>query len=242
MRYVAVSRSPRVAAGDLARLCELASLQLRDDAAPLWLRLPAVVVPQAVAGPPGPDDYRVEVVESTPEAPGAEGYHDELLGRPSLHVSVTAVLDEARGVLFSDPADETRETFSEVFTHEVLEAFFDWDANLWVDRPGGGQLAFESCDPVQGRSYPKTLEDGTVARASDFVLPAYFDPQAPRGARTAFLPAGPVPFGVSPGGYLIVRDAQGKEQDVFGARQPVWKVRARERNPASRRNRRGGVR
>src|SRR5262249_23507241 len=99
-------------------------------------------------------------------------------------------------------------------SHEALEMFadpraneycFDWDRYLW---------AREVCDPVQARSYT-IVTGGMQVPVSNFVLPAYFNVDAP--GPYDHLGALKKPFSLDKGGYAI-RERATKEEEKYGRR------------------------
>ena len=101
--------------------------------------------------------------------------------------------------------------------HEVIEAFLDPDINLWAYDPKDGFFhAIEACDPVQSQAYGLRVSGGS-ARVSNFVTPAWFDAENPRGTRFDYLRKLTDPFElVKPGGYTTKNEADPKDVEVFG--------------------------
>jgi hypothetical protein len=179
-------------------------------------------LPQAQVGT---GEVRVLTIEDTLDVPDAEGYHTDDLG-----VVFARVL-----------ADNNADSGS----HECCEESLDPTCEIWKPMGNGSSIAFESCDPVEGDSYMQAATIGDETRqvpVSNFVLPAYFDPngQAPfdkMGKLTA-------PFTMDAGGYYVVQDASGNDTDVFAARVvhggPAGKLAAEKKmaRPDSRLSRR----
>lgn len=146
-------------------------------------------------------EIRVMTVMDTIDVDGALGYHTDELG-----------LIFAR-ILAGNNAESG--------PHEVCEENLDPDCAQWKPMPDGREVAFESCDPVEGDSY---LQDATIGDetrqipVSNYVLPSYFDPSG----RHPFDRMGKLkaPFTMTDGGYMAVRDASGNETDVFADRKP----------------------
>lgn len=141
-------------------------------------------------------EIRVMMVEDTIDVEGALGYHTDELG-----------------LIFARIMAENN---AESGSHECCEENLDPDCSVWKPMPDGREIAFESCDPVEGDSYPQDATIGTETRqvpVSNYVLPSYFDPNGQHpfdrmGKLTA-------PFTMTDGGYQAVRDASGNETDVF---------------------------
>lgn len=146
------------------------------------------------------DDIYVCSIVDELDVDGALGFHSVLGDRPFIEVL-------AQG-------EQTSVTLS----HEALETLCDPDADQWRARGDGMQVALEVCDPVEGDSYFLTAEVASEARAvrvSNYVLPAWFDPAAPRGTQVDRMIKVGLPFTMDAGGYMVVLDAAGTESDVF---------------------------
>jgi hypothetical protein len=144
-------------------------------------------------------EIRVMTVQDVIDVADALGYHTDELG-----------------LIFARVLAENN---AESGPHECCEESLDPDCSVWKPMPDGREVAFESCDPVEGDHYLQDATVGTETRqipVSNYVLPSYFDPngQAPfdrMGKLTA-------PFTMTDGGYMAVRDAAGNETDVFADR------------------------
>ena len=146
-------------------------------------------------------EIRVMMVEDTIDVQGALGYHTDELG-----------------LIFARIMAENN---AESGPHECCEESLDPTCAVWKPMPNGRELAFESCDPVEGDHYDQAATIGDTTRqipVSNYVLPSYFDPNGQHpfdrmGKLTA-------PFTMTDGGYQAVRDAAGNESDVFADRKP----------------------
>jgi hypothetical protein len=131
-----------------------------------------------------------------------------------------------------------------VVSHEVIELFGDIDVNDYDDGPESGHgmcYAHELCDPCEADGYTVKLPDDTAVLVSNFVLPAWFDQNAPAGSLFDFMGTCKAPFTMSAGGYMVVRNAPGSEQQVFGeVAPPAWRLEGKRR-PGSRTARRMGI-
>jgi len=161
-------------------------------------------------------DVRLLTIADTIDAPGALGYHDNVLG-----------LIFAR-VLARNNA--------EAATHEICEEEGDPECDLWMPMGDGREVAKEACDPVEADSYPQVAEVGGDRRqilVSNYVLPSWFDPNgtAPFD-RMGLLTA---PLSMTPGGYMIVRDEVGRISNVFAQGEKSHATMARKlAQPSSR--------
>ena len=82
------------------------------------------------------------------------------------------------------------------------------------------------CDPVEQVGYGIII-DGIEVSVSDFVFPAYFNPQSslPTNAPLNYLNTLTKPFTILPGGYSIQRtNGPGSETQVFGELMPIWRI------------------
>jgi hypothetical protein len=119
-----------------------------------------------------------------------------------------------------------------VLSHEVLEMFVDPNCNLWGSNGQGRVYSLEVCDPVEAPTY-----EVNGVSVSNFVTPAWFDPQAPKTAQFDRLAKVPGPFGILPGGY-VVYSAEGREHQQFGAEFPDWRKQTKTAPTARTRRRR----
>ena len=199
---VAVLNSSKLENADVAYMAAACDAQAQE-AWNFWGGMPGlsplnVVSYASAALLPAADVYICEIVDAL-DQPGALGYHsDDLAGRPYLRVL-------AQGA-------QTSITLS----HEVLETLVDPTCDGWRARGDGTQVALEVCDPVEGDSYPVsvTVISGPPrqVQVSNYVLPAWFGTAAARVDRMGTA-AGP--FAMTAGGYMVVLDSAGNENDVF---------------------------
>jgi hypothetical protein len=167
-------------------------IQLSRDVAPFWGNIPALeFVPKD--GTPSPNSCPC-TLSDTPDQPGALGYHDEGTdGVPYIKVFVVDGYD-----------------WVTTLSHEILELTGNPAANRWCDSPDGSDYAQELCDAVEGDSYSI---DGL--NVSNFVLPAFFDPNTQPGERLDVMGNLTAPFTMTPGGYEIHRTEPGEVSQEF---------------------------
>lgn len=198
------------------RALDACAHQLRYHAAPAWSKTaPAVVLYANEAAVPAGADLLV-ILDNADQA-GALGYHDETpSGRPYGRVFVADCLKDGVAV-------------SSCLSHEVLELFVDPTCMGWEWDRNQSLYAREVGDPVESDSYQVKAHDGTLVEVSNFVCPAWFDPQAAPGSRFDWMHRLTAPFTMTPGGYVILMVA-GKESQQFarpearyGADYPEWK-------------------
>lgn len=194
-------------------------MQLNRDVSPAWGGEYSVRVGSASDVAPG--EIVFALLDALPNAPGAIAYHD---------VNGQAVPVAFLGLTTCTTLDDV----SIAVSHELCETAGDAGCNLWADA-GASEFARELCDAVESTSYE--IES---VRVSDFVLPAFFVPNAPApysytesigGSRIA-----PAPFQTGSGGYQITRTDGGTETQVNGSVRAYraeklahWSSRAKRR-------------
>lgn len=223
MLIAVVNESTLFSAVDAQRAVDACARQLRYHAAPAWARTaPAVVLYSSEASVPAGADILV-ILDNADQA-GALGYHDETpSGKPYGRVFVA--VSQKAGV-----------SVSSVLSHEVLELFIDPTCSGWEWDGNSTLYAREVGDPVESDSYTIRIHDGALVEVSNFVFPAWFDPQAAQGSRFDQLRNVSAPFSMTANGYVIVMVA-GKVSQRFGDEFPEWK-KALKTFPAARTARR----
>lgn len=194
------NESSRVSDHDVAKMVRAIGVQLARDVAPIWGLVPALeFVPSGVHATAG--SMRCTVLD-TPDVPGAAGYHDEGSdGLPYIKVFTFA----------GDPPLVGATALSVTLSHEIIELALDPAANLWADGKDGADYAREGCDAPEAEPYEI---DGVSV--SNFVYPAFFDPNAAQGSKFDHLEKLTAPFETPAGGYQIRRTEPGKVGQVFG--------------------------
>ena len=177
--------------------------QVSDDFAPVWgvdAELRLVSKEHAFSGTKFPDHWALVLEDhelvTAQLGNNVRGYHDRTsAGLPLGRVMVDQI--------------EPGQDWTQVASHELLEMLADPDCNASVFRhPDARTVLFytrEVCDPVgyYGDGYEKC---GRVV--SDFVFPAWFQPESPNRGAMRFDERGLVdePFKVRPHGYIGVFD------------------------------------
>jgi hypothetical protein len=195
---------PQLTAPALASIAAACTVQLNRHLSPYYGGAYSVRV-GANAADVQPGELVFAIVDSLPDAPGAEAYHD-LTGTDApdafLALNTCTSLDDV----------------STGISHELCESAGDPGCNRWVDDMAGTERALELCDAVQANSY----KEGTIA-LSDFVLPAFFEGAAAPGPYSfcqatsegsTNVPAGP--FETTGGGYQLQRSSGTGETQVTG--------------------------
>lgn len=210
-----INLSKKLSNDDVKTMVIACQEQLKQDVAPHWHKESWYVIFYEDPKKISPRAYPI-VIFDAPDAPGALGYHAERNGKPYGRVFVDPVIQNG-GVILYDPYNPQNVSLSSVLSHEIIELFIDLNANQWADGPyikQGSSYAYEACDPVQSNSYSKKI-GGKDVSLSNFVFPSWFDPQNSSQTPVDFLNAAPGAFQLAPGGYMIVRDSVGAEQQVF---------------------------
>lgn len=175
--------------------------QIGRDVAPVWGKNPAVSTGTPITPDPSP-----LAMQNVVPVPGAAGFHEESNGLARGFVATPADAPVLKG----SNADAV------TASHEAIEMIINPATNVNVDMPDGTSSTWqEGCDAVENDTYDETLEDGTVVTLSNFVYPAWFDPQAPAGSKFDHLGLLKAPFTMRPGGYMGVRTEPGTVSQVF---------------------------
>ena len=222
-----------VSNADVATMTQAIASQIQSDVAPIWGRAAATVTFNPTPLPP--DAYVVAIVDSIPaQQTGVVGSHTETqAGQMSGMVAAQPILANNGQVLTGDlvTADWS---VSSTLSHEVLEMFIDPNCNMWVNDGQGSLYSLEVCDPVEAPTYTVKVGSQDVW-VSNFVTPAWFDPQAPSGSqfdKMSQLKTGP--FTILPGGYMTYEAKSGKLQQQFGTAYPAWRQAVKSGNPEGR--------
>lgn len=207
-----VNKSTLVSAADAQAMTIAVDRQMVTDVEPVW-NLPRT--PVTFTNTP-PRSARVIALVDTADDPEALGYHTEVGAIQSGVVGCKPELDQGARPLTGPYS------VSSVLSHEVLEMAVDPRCNLWADTGKGFLVAYEVGDPVQSDHY----DIGGVT-VSNFVYPAWFDPNTPRGTKLDRLGTLRTPFTMSKGGYWIqMRNGQATQK--FNEHMPAWLVAAKQ--------------
>jgi len=227
-----VNYSKKLSDTDASAMVDACRWQLLHHAAPAWKRSAMPIIFQKSDRWPK-SDYAIGIWDA-PDMEGVLGYHTEEKGQISGRVFVDPVL-AGGGTFLGDAHKPLEGSVSSVLSHEILEFFGDPFCNAWYDGPSikeGFQYCCEICDPVEAHSYPVSVTSGSVM-VSNFVWPAWFDPQADKAETLDQMQVIKTPFTLAEGGYFVVRSKAGKEKEVFAAHRPAWKLESK-RHPLAR--------
>ena len=218
--------STRVTDDEAATMTAAVEWQLREHFAPSWSIRGASV--SFLRGKPLKlPAYVLTLVDAIADQPaGVLGYHDEdAKGTQFGVVAASPSLDNGGQVLTGDWS------VASILSHEILEWAGDPACNRWAHDGGARLYCQEACDPVEAPTY--TVQGVSV---SNFITPAWLDPQAPAGSRFDHLGLLTGPFSLLPGGYCVYA-AGGAEHQQFGDEFPGWR-KAMKAGPRSRTHRR----
>lgn len=157
--------------------------QVTRDFAPFYSD--ATIVYYLKGMTPLPTDWVIAILDDSDQA-GALGYHD-LTAQGMPLAKVFAKSDIAFG-----------SSWSITISHELLEMLADPDINLAAEGEDGF-YAYEVCDAVEDDGLGYEI-DGV--KVSDFVLPAWFSPQAQ--GPFSFKASVSMAFALAEGGYISV--------------------------------------
>ena len=230
MQIAILNQSTVVQNADVATMTKAISSQILSDVAPIWGRVPATVTfyTESTVVPAGA--YVIAIVDNIPDQPaGVVGGHTETTaGQVSGMVAAQPNLTNSEKVLTGDWS------VSSTLSHEVLEMFIDPNCNTWANDGQGSVYSLEVCDPVEGPTYTVNV-DGLDVSVSNFVTPAWFDPQAPSGSQFDKMgQPGLRQFTILPTGYMTYESKSGKPQQQWGTNYPVWRQAAKGDYPEGR--------
>jgi hypothetical protein len=142
----------------------------------------------------------------------AGGYRDDICDILYAKVFVQKILENGGAILAASCAP----TVSQRISHEVFEMLVDLRVNCWwSDYSGATFYAAEVCDPVESNVVSVNV-GGTIVYLSDWVLPAWSDPQAAKGPFN-HLNTLTNPMSVDKGGYIITQ-SNGTTNTVTGCK------------------------
>lgn len=198
MQIAVTNKSKRLSDRDVDAMTEACNQQVIECAAAYGIVPTPVSFYATDVGLPA-SNCRIMAIVDTIDYPGALGYHADSYGI-------------VYGRVLAQDVDGTAITLS----HECLEELVDPGCDAWRDMGAAHSVALEVCDPVEGDAYPAVvtiLGEHRQVLLSNYVLPRWFAPDGNgRFDRMGKLTA---PFTMTPGGYMIVRDAAGNEESVF---------------------------
>lgn len=189
-----VTHSKKLSDVEIACIAEAVNQQLIECAHAWGVEPQPMVFYSDARGLPASHCRIMDIVD-TIDVPGATGYHTN-----------------DAGIIYGRVLARDVHDTSITVSHEALEMLIDPSAAEWRAMPDGFAVAKEVCDPVQGDAYPVNVALGEIMRSvllSNYVLPRWFTP----GATGEVDRMGRIreAFEMSAGGYMIIRDASGRQ-------------------------------
>ena len=226
MQIYFTNKSTKITDDEVYQIAIACDWQLRHHAIQAWKVMPSSVRYLGEGVPSDPNTAVIGFFDDADQA-GDLGWHTEGPGGVKYgRVFVGPVL-QAGGNALTDAL-----SVCSVASHEALEIVFDPACNRWAYDGSNTLYAWESCDPVEGDSYPLVIpSQATVGGSttgqirvtvSNFVTPDWFDSQAPAGTRFDYLGLCTAPFEVRSTGYAVTMTA-GTVSQVFGEEYPEWR-------------------
>lgn len=202
-----VNESEDVTDAQVRLIAKACHLQIQKHVAPLYAFEPWPVRFYTKEKYAPKDSCVILILEDAGKA-DALGFHDETpKGRRYGRVFTRFLLDDD-GTLHDGAY-----SVSVILSHECIEAFIDPDINIWAEGESGEMWAYEACDPVQEDAYNMRVDGETIA-VSNFVLPAWFDKENPKGTRFDYMRKLKKPFTFTKGGYALFWNGQGPERVI----------------------------
>jgi hypothetical protein len=195
--FTILNRSTRVSDDQVKTMVGAIAHQVRYHLGPAWGRTLAPVVFSVDPSTAPPGSYAITVLDDADQAEDL-GWHTEETGSVVYGVVYAAPVLDGGGNALTDPF-----SVASVLSHEVLETMVDPSCNLWADNGRGTAYALEVCDPVEADAYPVTYGT-TRVMVSNFVTPAWFDPQAKATSRFDQMRRTSRPFTMTKGGYVVL--------------------------------------
>ncbi|MFD0351670.1 hypothetical protein ACFQ0M_47595 [Kitasatospora aburaviensis] len=188
--------------------------QVQHHVSPHWGVRPITVVAASRKQPLPPGAAVIGIFDDADQE-GALGWHTEdSHGTVYGKVFARPVLDNGGQPLHGALS------VSAVLSHEVLETYLDPAVQLWAQDGHGVLWAYEICDPVEDSTYEVKVAGQPVA-VSNFVLPAWFDAQAPAHTPVDYLEHLQRPFEVAAGGYAVRMHAGDTPRASSARRSPT---------------------
>jgi hypothetical protein len=213
-----VNESTVLTALQVSQCVAALQMQLDEDYTPNYgIKVTLAIVPAGTV--PNPRVWELVFLDDSDQA-GALGYHE------------TTVNDDPIGFVFARTAINDGESWTVTASHELLEMLGNpgISAVKELDNPDGSMTFHfkEICDPCEDDSYgyTKTLSCGAAILVSDFVLPRYWDSNAPKDVKFDIQGHITKPFEILPGGYISVLQVPANIQweQINGATASARKV------------------
>lgn len=226
--------------GDAFVQAAMRAIQAQDDydLAPSW-SLELCQLYFLAKGAPLPAGHWQLVIADNSDQAGALGYHE------------TTVNGDPIGFCFAKDDLDAGTSWTVTWSHEHCEMRVDPDIQTVEEQDTPAAVVFrakEVADPCEDDQFayvkddpqnpnsPFKLPDGANILLSDFVLPAYWNPNAPAGTQFDFMSHITAPLAILAGGYIGMLTANGAEWiQSTGQANPIYK-----RDPKTRLMMEGG--
>jgi len=205
--FNAINKSSNVTQEDFKKIVEACRIQLQDHAAQELRRPLCEIKIDGDGGIP-------IVILDSPDVASALGYHtQDPNGKVWCRVFTNPILNNGGTVLHGT------NSVAVVFSHEILETFFNPYVNLWSNRGDHTFVALEVCDPVQGDSYEVDV-DGEKISVSNYVLECWFDKEMSTVGLFDHMGKIKKPLELSKNGYNVIFDSMtGEVKSIFGSKE-----------------------
>src|SRR5271157_5223075 len=207
MLIAVINESTSVTNAECATMCQAIQVQLNLHVLPAWNMKAATITFYADKTKVPGYAWVVNMLDNSTQA-GALGYHSLDNDKVDAFIFATPVLQNGGAVMVYNPSNPTQYLVSATLSHEVCEMIGDRYANGFSVGPqisAGNLYCQELSDPVEDGTYAIPM-DGVQVGVSNFVFPAWFNPEATMLANAPFdyMKKLTAPFSMTPGGYMIV--------------------------------------
>jgi hypothetical protein len=232
MLIAVLNQSTLVTNAEVSIMCQAIQVQFNLHCAPAWNQYPPTVKFYANATQVPGYAWVTYVIDNDTQVEGALGFHEESSDKVVAYIMCEPILSNGGVPFVYDSSNPTQYTVSATLSHELMEMFGDRFAGTFSAGPqnssGSNLYCNELCDPVEDNSYGIAV-DGYQVAVSDFIFPAWFNPQAtsPQNMPFDYLAQLKAPFTMTAGGYIITAtlssEGEVTAQHIFGDKVPQWR-------------------
>lgn len=228
MLIAVINESTMVTNAQCNTMCKAIQVQLNLHVLPAWNMKAATITFYADKTKVPGYAWVVNMLDNSTQAE-ALGYHSLDNDKVDAFIFAAPVLQNGGAVMVYSPANPNQYLVSATLSHEVCEMIGDRFANGFVVGADNATLyCQELCDPVEDGTYAIPM-DGVQVGVSNFVFPAWFNPEATKAVNAPFdyMNKLSAPFTMTSGGYLIEakisNETQVTPQHKFGENMPQWR-------------------
>jgi len=230
MLIAVINESTMVTNAQCNTMCKAIQTQLNLHVLPAWNMKAATITFYADKTKVPGYAWVVNMLDNSTQA-GALGYHSLDDDKVDAFIFAAPVLQNGGAVMVYSTTNPTQYLVSATLSHEVCEMIGDRFANGFSVGPQiseGNLYCQELCDPVEDGTYAIAM-DGYQVGVSNFVFPAWFNPEATKAANAPFdyMAKLTTPFSMNAGGYMIVatfsKEGQVTAKQKFGEKMPQWR-------------------